>query len=179
MLSWRELVDNYINLVYRSASNTIGKNSFHINNQDVEDICQTVFFNLFTNECKTLKRYDGNKASFSTWLTIVTRNITIDFLRKKKSLTVTIDDAIETVHCHRSVEPVKIDIPDSVVTPRQHLVLRMMYDDGLDVTEVAFFLGVKRQTVRSLHHRALKKLREHYGVQKTRRPSLKTVNIND
>lgn len=54
----------------------------------------------------------------------------------------------------------------------------MMYDDRLDVVEIAFFLGVKRQTVRSLHHRALKKLREFYGLKSPAQPTLQVVNNN-
>lgn len=178
-LSWRELVDKYVNLVFNAAFNSMSKYNHHINNQDIEDICQIVFLNLFANECRVLKNYNHEKASFSTWLTIISRNAAIDYIRKKKSLTVTLEDAIETIHCPKSVEPVKIDIPEAVITPRQHLVLRMMYDDGLDVEEIAFFLGVKRQTVRSLHHRALKRLREYYGATTSSKPSLKTANSKD
>lgn len=177
-LSCRILFDGYINLVFNAASNTIAKHGTSSNRHDIEDICQTVFLNLFRDDCKILKRYDSTKAAFSTWLTIVTRNVAIDFLRKKKSHVVTMNDVIETIHCPRSIETTTIDIPGQVISPRQHLVLRMMYDDGLDVAEVAYFLGVKRQTIRSLHHRALKKLRAHYGVKTPPRPSLQIVNNN-
>lgn len=178
-LSWREFVDKYVNLVYSAAYNIVSRHDNYISKSDIEDICQIVFMNLFANDCSVLKKYNSQKAMFSTWLTIITRNVAIDYVRKKKSLTITLEDALGTVHCQQSVDPVYIDIPDSVITPRQHLVLRMMYDDGLDVAEIAFFLGVQRQTVRSLHHRALKKLREHYGVPTQNRASLKIANSSE
>lgn len=83
---------------------------------------------------------------------------------------------MEAMHYTAGVEPADIEIPEGIITPRQHLVLRMMYEDGLDVVEIAFFLGVKRQTVRSLHHRALKKLREFYGLSTADKTNLKAVN---
>ncbi len=178
-LSWRELVDGYINLVYNAAYNTIAKHSHYIDRYDIDDISQNVFMNLFANDCRVLKMYDADKAKFSTWLTIIARNSAIDYIRKKKALTVSLDETIEVIQCTTSVEPDDIDIPHDVITSRQHLVLRMMYDDRLDVVEIAFFLGVKRQTVRSLHHRALTKLREYYGLKAPAQRTLRVVNNNE
>ncbi len=178
-LSWRELVDGYINLVYNAAYNTIAKHSHYIDKYDIDDISQNVFMNLFANDCRVLKMYDGNKAKFSTWLTIIARNAAIDYIRKKKSLTVSLEETVEVLQCTANVEPDDIEIPQGIITPRQHLVLRMMYDDRLDVVEIAFFLGVQRQTVRSLHHRALKKLRKFYGLKTPSQPSLQVVNNNE
>jgi len=177
--SWREFVDAYIKLIYNAVYNSMARYTHYIDKYDVEDVCQIVLLSLFANDCRVLKKFDSDKATFSTWLTIISRNAAIDYIRKKKSQTVTLEEALETVHCQQSDEPTSIDIPDAVISPRQHLVLRMMYDDGLDVAEIAFFLGVQRQTVRSLHHRALKKLRDYYGASTSKKPVLKTVNSND
>lgn len=174
--SWRELVDGYINLVYNAAYNTVAKHNHYINNHDIDDICQNVFVSLLANDCRVLKMYDGKKAKFSTWLTIVSRNAAIDFIRKKKALAVSLEETLEVLQCTHDAQPDDIDIPEGVITPRQHLVLRMMYDDRLDVVEIAFFLGVKRQTIRSLHHRALKKLREFYGLTDHSQSELQAVN---
>lgn len=176
--SWRRLVDDNINLVYNAAYNTITKYTNYFDRSDIDDICQIVFMNLFVGNCRVLKMYNPEKAKFSTWLTIITRNATIDYIRKKKTTAVPLEDVEELLYSPQSVEPDIIDIPQDVLTSRQHLVLRMMYDDNLDVVEIAFFLGVKRQTVRSLHHRALKKIREYYGL-KTPTAKRKNAVINE
>lgn len=177
-LSWRTLVDENINLVYNAAYNTISKYTHYIDRSDIDDICQIVFMNLFAAECRVLKMYNPEKAKFSTWLTIIARNASIDYIRKKKAAAVPLEDVAEVLYSPQSVEPDIIEIPEGILTSRQHLVLRMMYDDNLDVVEIAFFLGVKRQTVRSLHHRALKKIREFYGL-KTPTASRKKAAINE
>ena len=38
----------------------------------------------------------------------------------------------------------------------------MLYQREMEVSEVAEFLGIAPQTVRSLHHKALTKLRGHF-----------------
>lgn len=177
-ISWRDLIDDFIGLVYSAVYNTMLKHSKFVDPADVDDVCQNVFVSLFANDCKVLRRYDPQRAKLSTWLTVISRNVAIDFIRKKKMMTIPLEEVVEELRSPTSVEPVTIDIPDGVLTPRQHLVLRMMYDDGLDVTEVAYFMGIKRQSVRSLHHRALTRLREHYGFEADSQPSLKVVNEN-
>lgn len=82
-LSWRELIDEYINLIYNAAYNTIAKHSHYIDRSDIDDICQIVFMSLLANDCRVLKMYDSKKAKFSTWLTIISRNAAIDYIRKK------------------------------------------------------------------------------------------------
>ncbi len=59
-------------------------------------------------------------------------------------------------------DPVKIDIPPGLLSPRQALVLEMLYPREMEVAEVAETLGIDPQTVRSTHHKALVKLRAHF-----------------
>tara|TARA_R100001143_G_C3361331_1_gene136742 strand:+ start:37101 stop:37730 length:630 start_codon:yes stop_codon:yes gene_type:complete len=59
------------------------------NNEQVEDIIQESFVKAFSN----LDSYNTNYA-FSTWLYRITTNHTIDYLRKKKLQTTSIDEPI-------------------------------------------------------------------------------------
>ncbi len=60
-----------------------------------------------------------------------------------------------------------IKLPDELLSPRQKLVLTMLYERDMDVTEVAKSLGVDPQTVRSTHHKAMLKLRSHFAIDDT------------
>ncbi|MBL8674031.1 MAG: hypothetical protein JNL07_04020, partial [Rhodospirillales bacterium] len=51
------------------------------------------------------------------------------------------------------------------LTDRQALVLKLLYDRDMDVAEAAGFLKVDAQTVRSTHHKAMLRLREHFRVE--------------
>jgi RNA polymerase sigma-70 factor (ECF subfamily) len=57
----------------------------------------------------------------------------------------------------------RLKYPDSLLSPRQKLVLSMIYDRDLEVAEIATSLGVDPQTVRSTHHKAMLKLRSYFA----------------
>lgn len=61
------------------------------NHEQVEDLVQEAFVKAFEN----LSSYNKNYA-FSTWLYRITTNHTIDYLRKKKLKTVSMDEPIKT-----------------------------------------------------------------------------------
>ena len=62
-----------------------------------------------------------------------------------------------------AVEPVpKLKLPDALLSPRQREILAMLYDQEMDVAEIATALGIDPQTVRSAHHKAMLKLRAHF-----------------
>ena len=56
----------------------------------------------------------------------------------------------------------KLKIPDGLLTDRQTLILKYLYDEERDVAEIAQLLKIDAQTVRSTHHKALLRLREHF-----------------
>ena len=83
--AYRELVDKYERALY-----------FHIlkmikDKEQVEDLVQETFVKAFDN----LKSYSTNYA-FSTWLYRIATNHTIDYLRKKKLQTMSIDEPVKT-----------------------------------------------------------------------------------
>ena len=64
-----------------------------------------------------------------------------------------------------SVDPVTPDpvrIPKGLLSDRQAMILRMLYDEDMDAAEIAGLLGIDSQTVRSTHHKALVKLRRYF-----------------
>lgn len=83
--AYGELVDKYERAIY-----------FHIlkmvkDKKQVEDLVQETFVKAFDN----LNTYSTNYA-FSTWLYRIATNHTIDYLRKKKLKTLSIDEPVKT-----------------------------------------------------------------------------------
>lgn len=83
--SYKKLVDKYQRALH-----------FHIlkmvkNSEQVEDLVQETFVKAFDN----LNSYNTNYA-FSTWLYRIATNHTIDYLRKKKLQTLSIDEPVKT-----------------------------------------------------------------------------------
>ena len=83
--SYRKLVEKYQRPLYFHIRKMIS------NQEQVEDLVQETFVKAFDN----LSNYSTNYA-FSTWLYRIATNHTIDYLRKKKLQTLSIDKPIKT-----------------------------------------------------------------------------------
>jgi RNA polymerase sigma factor (sigma-70 family) len=132
---------------------------------DAEDLSQEVFIRLCKDDFRLLKTYDPTRAGLTTWLTIVARSTARDALRRRRIQGVNIDDVPEAALAVPAVEPVdRLTYPQELLSPRQREILGLMYDRDMDVAEIAARLRIDAQTVRSMHHKAMLKLRAHFGV---------------
>jgi RNA polymerase sigma-70 factor (ECF subfamily) len=73
--AWEEIVQRFhrriYNICYRFAGSA----------DDAQDLTQEVFIKVY----KTVSSFDGEKASFNTWVTTVTRNLLVDHFRKTRN----------------------------------------------------------------------------------------------
>lgn len=130
---------------------------------EVEDLTQEVFVRLCKDDFRLLRTYDPERASLSTWITIVARSTARDGLRRRRAETVPLDAVPEAQLAIEPVLPVeKLKLPEALLSPRQREILAMLYDREMDVAEIARALGIDPQTVRSAHHKAMVKLRAHF-----------------
>ncbi len=157
-VSWDSFVARFAGLILAAVRRVVGTDGI-----DVEDIAQDVFVRLCKDDFRLLRQYDPARAGLSTWLTIVSRSVAHDGIRRRRAPTQPIDLTPEAAF---AVEPVlieKIRIPDGLLSPRQQLVLAMLYERDMEVAEIAATLRIDAQTVRSTHHKAMLKLRAHFG----------------
>ena len=98
---------------------------------------QEVFVRLCKDDFRLLKTYDPARAGLTTWLTIVARSTARDVLRRRHPATTPIDAVPEAQLAveDRHFEPLKL--PDALLSPRQKLVLTMLYDRDMEVAEIA------------------------------------------
>ena len=129
---------------------------------DAEDVAQDVFMKLCARDYRLLRTYDAGRARLTTWLTVICNTTAIDHLRRQKGPALDIDSVPESRLSVDPIEPAWLKIPPGLLSPRQALVLDMLYTREMEVAEVAGTLGVDPQTVRSTHHKALIKLRAHF-----------------
>lgn len=156
---WDAFVRRYAGLIL-SAVRAVARDG-----SDVEDLVQEVFARLCKDDFRLVKTYDPARAGLTTWLTIVARSTARDALRRHRLQVTPIDAVPEAQFAveDRHVEPLKL--PEELLSPRQKLVLSMIYDRDLDVAEIAAALKVDPQTVRSTHHKAMLKLRSHFALE--------------
>jgi RNA polymerase sigma factor (sigma-70 family) len=132
---------------------------------DAEDLVQEVFLRLCKDGFRLLRTYDPARAGLSTWLTIVARSTARDVLRRRQLPSTPIDAVPEALMAVMPKTTERLKYPDTLLSPRQKLVLAMIYDRDLDVAEIAQALGVDPQTVRSTHHKAMLKLRTYFAQE--------------
>lgn len=146
-----------INAVVRRTLST-----YRASEDDVLDAAQDVFVRLCANDFRLLKTYDPARAGLSTWLAVVARSAAVDFARRRRQATAPIDEVPEAALAVEDRHVEKLRIPDGLLTERQTLILKFLYDEEREVTEIAQMLKIDAQTVRSTHHKALLRLREHF-----------------
>lgn len=131
---------------------------------DIDDLVQEVFVRLCKDGYRLLKTYDPARAGLSTWLTIVARSTARDASRRRQPKVTPIEDAPEAALAVDATPAEKVRLPEGLLSPRQKLVLSMLYDRDMEVADVAVALGIDPQTVRSTHHKAMLKLRSHFAL---------------
>jgi RNA polymerase sigma-70 factor (ECF subfamily) len=158
--SWEAFVRRYAGLIVaavRGVAHDVG---------EVEDLVQEVFLRLCRDDFRLLRTYDPARAGLSTWITIVARSTARDAMRRHRPVVVPIDAVPEGRLAVDPVEPVRrLKLPEALLSPRQREILTMLYDQEMEVAEIANALGIDPQTVRSAHHKAMVKLRAHFKVQ--------------
>jgi len=164
---WDAFVDRFSPVIYSAVKRTLLAHAGEANEDDSRDLMQKVFVRLVKDEFKLLKSYDPSRASLVTWLSLISRSASIDFLRRLSPRTVSIDEgALEISDPQTPTPSLHIDIPSGLLSPRQKLVLHLVFDKEMSSGEIAGLLGIEEQTVRSINHKALKKLRKFFKDEK-------------
>jgi RNA polymerase sigma-70 factor (ECF subfamily) len=159
--AWSEFVDNFSGAIFGAVVNTLRKAGY--GPDESTDVAQDVFVRLCKDNHRLLKQFDPDRASLKTWLGVVASSTTIDHLRRLRGHALSIDDMPEdfAVTEPRPVE--RITVPVGLLSDRQALILKLLYEKDMDAADVADMLGIDSQTVRSTHHKALVKLRKYFG----------------
>lgn len=160
--AWSALVERYGPVIYGAVGKTLRR--YGRDGAETADIAQDVFLRLCNDGYRLLRQYDPARASLSTWLTVVSVSGAIDFLRRQKATTSPLEDLPEHIAAVDPKLPDPVRIPEGLLSPRQSLVLQLLYDRDMDVAEIAALLAVDAQTVRSTHHKALVKLRAYFAL---------------
>ena len=153
---WKKFVNDVSPVVYHVLNKTLSVTGY--GTKDTGDILQDVFFKLCRHNFQLLRTYDPNRSRLSTWVAVIARNIAIDYLRRQRPVTVSLDNVPEQKDTEPH-EPEPVAIPFDRLPPRQMLIMKLLYERDLTVREVARILGIKEQTVRSARHKAIATLR--------------------
>lgn len=130
------------------------------NIHDIEDLTSDVFVKVY----EKLEKFDGEKASVSTWVYTITRNTVIDFYRTNKTCeelpeTLVSDDGVdENVIKEESLSEL-CDALESLDERSRDLII-FHYYKGLTLKEIAEKMNISYSYAKLLHNNAFAKLKD-------------------
>ena len=138
------LYDRYSSILYSVALRVLADTGA------AEDVLQEVFMQLWRNPTA----FDSSRGSLGAWLAVITRNRSIDALRKRRSET-DIDDVIVSVQPDlaseaeraRALEKVRGVLGSMPVS--QRTALELAFFEGLTHTEIAGKTGEPLGTIKT------------------------------
>jgi RNA polymerase sigma factor (sigma-70 family) len=157
--AWDGFVRRYAGLIV-SAIRGVARDG-----TDIDDLVQEVYVRLCKDGFRLLRTYDPTRAGLSTWLTIVARSTARDAMRRRQLPSTPIDAVPESKLAVMPQTVERLKLPDALLSPRQRLVLTLLYDRDMDVADAAKALAIDPQTVRSTHHKAMLKLRSYFAAE--------------
>ena len=155
-----ELVGRYAGRVYAMIAKQVS------DAMDAQELTQDAFMRAFDH----IDSYDAQKASLSTWLCRIAYNLTLDFLKRRRPLIVSIEDhqkeekdisdeELEKELSTGSEERIEqlqevIDqLPDD-----ERMLLTLYYYEDRPLTEIAYIIGVEAKPLANRLYRTRKKL---------------------
>ena len=138
---------------------------------DAEDLVQESFMVLLANRSRI---QDGKGKAFlfgiaSRVLMAYRRKTLLDRLRRRDGDGITVDQSAETVPpaeaaAVQNEQAALLETAVSQLPPRMQQVIRLVYFEGKSRAEAARMMGIARQAVHVMERRALKRLRDHFGI---------------
>lgn len=168
-LAWRAMEVSYKTFVYDLVSR------LSHGNLAIKDVADSIFAELYLPDSSGLSRiasYDG-RSSLSTWLRVVICNWVIDVQRsivysRSADLEPDLPDEyavqrIESVlrtHRYQKALHQSFDSAFRLLTAQERLMILWRYQDGLQLGQIARFLGIHQSNVTRQLTRLLAKLRD-------------------
>ena len=136
--AWDAFVARYAPVIYAAVRKRLvpaGREG------EVEDVAQDVFVKICNNDHRLLRNFDPGKARLTTWLTVIASSSSIDHLRRNSRQTSSVDQVPEQYLAVPAKEPAWVTIPDGLLSPRQALVIELLYRRDMTASEVGEKLG--------------------------------------
>ncbi|MDG5787142.1 sigma-70 family RNA polymerase sigma factor [Evansella sp. AB-P1] len=134
--------------------------SYVKNEQDALDIVQDAVIKGYKSYHKL-----NEKNYFSTWMTRIVINSSIDFLRKSKDVISLESEWFDTGRNEENKTIVKMDLEKifNELKPEQKTLLILRFYSGYTVPEIANILEKREGTIKSQLHRTLSEVKKKLG----------------
>ncbi len=140
---------------------------------DAQELTQDTFLRAFNR----IGSYDAQKASLATWLCRIAYRLTLDFLKRRRPLMVSIEDSqgwqkdvtdedleaeLSTGREERiaKLEELMDELPDE-----ERMLLTLYYFEGRPLTEIAYITGIDAKALANRLYRTRKKLYRRLKIE--------------
>lgn len=173
--AWAELLGLYLKLVYHVVRRTLAA-SGRASEQDVEDVTNEFLGSLVKDNYRALGTV-GEPYDLKAWLAVGARRRAIDFVRRRKLASVSLDDSAAA---GESTVGAAIAAPEpdaasaaqaeyraavagalSVLNPKERLAVQLFYLDGKKYREIARITGMNANSIGPTLLRAVEKMQKH------------------
>ncbi len=157
------LYDRYSNKVYNKCY------SFARNDTEAKDLTQDIFLRVFLK----LDQYKSEKASFSTWLYVITYNFCTNFVNreKKKNRTEHLEDYEYHLSDHvvgikeiNTLDPDKLNEALQLLLPEEKALLLLKYQDDVSIKELQITFEAGKSAIKMRLNRAKAKVVSIYNT---------------
>ena len=171
------LVRRFSNLVYQSVQYTLMVKHVSFNSHDLEDLHNTVFLRLFEQDCRKLRQYQGKRGcSVATWIKTIAVRTVLDHLRKKGVDAITFQKnhvpleklpELKANWVEFGAEPENVEQKHlvqagmKILSPRERLFMKLHFDQGLSMAEVAEIMQLSIGNIYTIKYRAIQKIKSH------------------
>jgi len=176
--AWDEFVDKYSRLIYNYIYSIFKIKAVTPSPDTVNDLFQEIFLGLIKDNFQKLRQFKGrNNASLASWLRIITINFCLDYLKKQKAKTLSLEDDSESQGlCLKDILADPRILADEALSDQEKLqflsdcierlnsedkyFLEMHIYQGVALSDLQITLGISRSAVDMRKSRLIQKLKE-------------------
>lgn len=157
---WCNYLNNYTNLIYHIIRSTLN----NYTNDDINEVYQNIYIKVYSNNCNILENFDENKAQFSTYLSIIVRNVSLDYVKNKNKYKIIEFNEEHSFMSFGEMYDIEgcLEIPKELLSTKEELVIRLFYEKELNNVEIGELLNLSDSTVRVMKKNGLDKLKKYY-----------------
>jgi RNA polymerase sigma-70 factor, ECF subfamily len=162
--AWSEFIDKFSGLLYYSAKERLKRSGFDFREQDVQDIVQDVFIDIWEKSRLTGVR---DRHKIKAWLSIVGQTRALNFMRKRKERLLGEEELFKVENIvsdkggeYRAELVEELEKAMEGFPPREKIILKLSILHGKMHKEIASFMNMPINTVSTIIARRKEFLRK-------------------
>lgn len=166
--AWKGFIERFSGLLYYSAQERLRRSGFAFGSQDVEDIVQMVFLEIWQ---KTLLEKLRERRKIKGWLSVMAQTRALNYMRKKKERLLRQEDFYKLDNIKAETDsPVEEKVTEEVekviesFDARDRIILKLSIFHKKTHRYIARFMNIPVNTVSTVMARKKKALRKKLNI---------------